>query len=119
MANAHRGEIDAELGGKHYTLCLTLGALAELEQAFGAADLVALAKRFEDGRLSARDLIVIIGRGLRGGGNPIGDDELASLSVPGGLQGYVRVASDLLAATFGATPADGTIAANPPGPQDV
>ncbi len=119
MANAHRGEIEAELGGRRYTLCLTLGALAELEQAFGASDLVALAKRFEDGRMSARDLIAIIGRGLRGGGNAIGDDELASFSVPGGLQGYVRVAADLLAATFGATPAEGTRAANPPGPRDA
>jgi len=119
MANAHRGEIEAELGGKRYTLCLTLGALAELEQEFGAGDLVALAKRFEDGRLSARDLIVIIGRGLRGGGHPIGDDELASLSVPGGLQGYVRVAADLLTATFGANPVEGTSSANPPGPRDA
>ena len=33
MANAHRGEIEATLGGKPYTLCLTLGALAELEHA--------------------------------------------------------------------------------------
>lgn len=31
MANRHRGEIEAELGGKKRTLCLTLGALAELE----------------------------------------------------------------------------------------
>jgi hypothetical protein len=119
MANAHRGEIDAELGGKTYTLCLTLGALADLEQAFGAGDLVALARRFEEGRLSARDLLIIIGRGLRGGGNPVGDDELASLSVPGSLQGYVRIASDLLAATFGVNAPEGTDAANPPGPRDA
>ena len=47
MANPHRGEIEVELGGKTYTLCLTLGALAELEQAYGGIDLIALAERFE------------------------------------------------------------------------
>ena len=31
MANRYRGEIDARLDGKPHTLCLTLGALAELE----------------------------------------------------------------------------------------
>ena len=31
MANKHRGEVTARLDGKDYTLCLTLGALAELD----------------------------------------------------------------------------------------
>lgn len=39
MTNRRRGEVAVELGGKRYTLCLTLGALAELEEAFGAGDL--------------------------------------------------------------------------------
>ncbi len=36
MPNHHRGEIEAEIGGARRTLVLTLGALAELEAAFGA-----------------------------------------------------------------------------------
>ena len=68
MPNLHRGEIEAEIGGVRRRLVLTLGALAELEAAFGADDLTALAERFGAGRLSARDLIRIIGAGLRGGG---------------------------------------------------
>ena len=47
MANAHRGEIEAKLDGKTFRLCLTLGALAELETAFGDEDMLALATRFE------------------------------------------------------------------------
>ena len=117
MANIRRGEIEAELGGEIFTLCLTLGALAELESAFGASDLVALAERFETGRLSARDLVAVIGRGLRGGGNSISDDELASLTVPGGLRGYVQIAADLLAATFGVDAPMDAPTANPPGPR--
>jgi hypothetical protein len=102
MPNRHRGEIEAELGGERRTLVLTLGALAELEHAFGAEDLMALAERFERGRMSARDAIKIIGAGLRGAGQEIGDDEVARLAAPGGAAGYVRIVSELLAATFGA-----------------
>jgi len=100
MANKYRGEIDAELGGRRRTLVLTLGALAELEAAFGAADLVALAERFGSGRLSARDLVRIIGCGLRGAGEAVSDDEVAAMATNGGAAGYVRIAAELIAATF-------------------
>uniref|UniRef100_Q07QC2 Gene transfer agent (GTA) like protein n=1 Tax=Rhodopseudomonas palustris (strain BisA53) TaxID=316055 RepID=Q07QC2_RHOP5 len=100
MANRYRGEIDAELGGRRRTLVLTLGALAELEAAFGAADLVALAERFGSGRLSARDLVRIIGCGLRGAGEAVSDDEVAAMGTEGAAAGYVRIAAELIAATF-------------------
>lgn len=101
MPNTHRGEIEAEIGGARRTLVLTLGALAELEAAFGADDLVALTERFGAGRLKARDLIRIIGAGLRGAGEKVSDDDVAQMEVSGGAQGYVRIAADLIAATFG------------------
>ncbi|TXM55641.1 GTA-gp10 family protein, partial [Methylobacterium sp. WL120] len=41
MANRRRGEVPLDLGGTRYTLCLTLGALAELEDALQAGDLAA------------------------------------------------------------------------------
>ena len=104
MANKYRGEIEAELGGIKRTLVLTLGALAELESAFGADDLVALTERIGSGRLKALDLIRIIGAGLRGAGEAIGDDEVGRLAVAGGAQGYVRIAAALIAATFGDEP---------------
>jgi len=44
MVNRHRGEIEATLDGKSYWLCLTLGALAELEHAFGEDDMLAIAE---------------------------------------------------------------------------
>lgn len=115
MANRQRGEIAAELGGKTYTLCLTLGALAELESAFAASNIAGLAARFESGGLSARDLIRIIGCGLRGAGHAMSDDEAAGLPVLGGLHGYVAIAADLIGATFGAPEAD----PNPPLPQNA
>ena len=101
MPNHHRGEIEAEIGGARRTLVLTLGALAELEAAFGADDLVALAERFGSGRLKARDLARVIGAGLRGAGEAVSDEEVARMAVAGGAAGYVRIAAQLLNATFG------------------
>jgi hypothetical protein len=101
MANPRRGEISAVLEGEEKTLCLTLGALAELEARLGAGDLTGLGERFAGGRVSARDLIAILGAGLRGGGNAITDDDLARMSVEGGLRGAAEIAARLLLATFG------------------
>lgn len=89
------------IGGEARVLCLTLGALAELEARLGAGDLMGLAERFEAGRLSARDLTAIIGAGLRGGGNALSDDDLARMTIEGGLVGAAKIAADLLAASFG------------------
>lgn len=115
MANRHRGEIEAELGGARRTLCLTLGALAELESAFGADDLAALADRFSTGRISARDAIRVIGAGLRGAGEKIADEEVAALASSDAAAGYVRVVIDLLSATFGAPETKSNV--NPPLPR--
>jgi hypothetical protein len=115
VANHHRGEIEAEIGGARRRLVLTLGALAELETAFGADDLIALAERFGAGRLKARDLVCIIGAGLRGAGEAVSDEEVAHMEVPNGAQGYVRIAADLIAATFEASPR--TAPAGPSTPQ--
>ena len=113
MPNVHRGEIEAEIGGKTRRLVLTLGALAELEAAFGVDDLVALAERFGTGRLKARDLIRIIAGGLRGAGEDVSDEDVAAMAVADGAAGYVRIAGALIAATFGG----GEGAPNPPQPQ--
>ena len=93
MANAQRGEIEAVFEGERRVLCLTLGALAELEARLGAGDLVGLSERFASGRVTARDLTAIIGAGLRGGGNAITDDDLARMAIEGGLTGAAELAA--------------------------
>jgi len=102
MANLHRGEIDATLGGRRVTLCLTLGALAELEAKFAAEDLSALGERLSEGRVSARHLIAILGAGLRGAGHAMTDEEVAAAPMDDGLKGAAEIAARLLRATFGA-----------------
>jgi len=102
MPNLHRGEIEAVFDGRAMTLCLTLGALAELEAAFGEEDMLALANRFASGRLSARDAIRVLGAGLRGAGHDLADSDVAQLQAEGGAAGFVDVVARLLTATFGA-----------------
>ena len=101
MPNPHRGEVAIVVDGEERTACLTLGALAELEARLGGGDLVGLGERFAAGRVSARDLTAILGAGLRGGGNAISDDDLARMSVEGGVRGAAEAALWLLKATFG------------------
>ena len=100
MANRHRGEIEAELGGQNYTLVLTLGALAEIEDAYGGEDMIAIAERFESGRIKASDAIKVIGAGLRGAGATLTNEDVARLSVAGGAAGFLRIVANLLKATF-------------------
>lgn len=100
MTNLHRGEIEATLDGEVYRLCLTLGALAELESAFGDGDMLALAERFEKGRFSANDAMRIIGAGLRGGGHGLADEAVALMKADGGAAGFVDIVARLLRATF-------------------
>ena len=71
IANGVRGETTATLAGVERRLCLTLGALAEMETALGVDGIGALAERLRT--LSARDLTVVLAALLRGGGEAAPD----------------------------------------------
>ena len=110
MPNRRRGEVALQLGDTRYTLCLTLGALAELEEAFGVQDLMAIAERFGTGRVSSRDLLTLFAVSLRGGGQPISDAQVAGLPLHDGIEPVAAALADLLAVTFGG----GEASSNPP-----
>lgn len=101
MANKYRGEVDAVLDGKQYRLVLTLNALAELESAFEEDDMVALAQRFDSGRLKAVDCVRILAAGLRGAGYDISNVEVGNMQTSDGAAGFVSIVARLLDATFG------------------
>jgi hypothetical protein len=115
MPNRRRGEVALQLGETRYSLCLTLGALAELEDAFGVQDLMALGQRFGTGRLSSRDLLTLLAIALRGGGHAMSDREVAGLPLHDGLAPVAAALADLLVTTFGG----GEASPNPPDPQDA
>ena len=70
-ANGARGEAVVTLDGAPRRLCLTLGALAEIETGLGVEGLAAVAERMK--ALSARDLMVVLAALLRGGGEKAPD----------------------------------------------
>ena len=118
MANRRRGEVPLELAGARYTLCLTLGALAELEDALRASDLTGLAERLGAGRPAARDLIALLGAALRGGGHAIDDEGVARLPLAGGLDAVTVALGEALAAAFGEGPEEAA-PVNPPQPREA
>lgn len=104
MANRRRGEVPLVLGAERYTLCLTLGALAELEDAFATGDLAGIAERFQRERLRARDLIALLGAALRGGGHALDDAAVAALPLAGGFSAVTAALGEVLEAAFGTAP---------------
>lgn len=64
--NAARGEVVVEIAGERVRLCLTLGALAEMETTLEAEGVEALAERL--GRMTAADLMQVLAALIRGGG---------------------------------------------------
>ncbi|SEA22999.1 gene transfer agent family protein [Rubrimonas cliftonensis] len=100
MANPIRGEASVSVDGRARTLRLTLGALAELEAGLGAEGLVDLVDRLERGGMRARDAIAVLTAGLRGAGEPVNAEDVASMRFDGGPAAAARAALALLAATF-------------------
>lgn len=102
-ANDRRGEVALAIAGVPHVLRLTLQGLAELEAAFGVADLAALGERFASGRLASRDLITILAAGLRGGGLPVSDSQVAEMQLDGGPAAALAATMRLLLLTFGSS----------------
>ena len=73
--NAARGEVLLTVDGEDHPLCLTLGGLAELEQAFGCGSLADLQTRLK--RLSAKELMTVLDILLRGAGSNCALEKIA------------------------------------------
>lgn len=77
--NAARGEVLLAIDGRARKLCVTLGALAELEAAFDVSSLAELGERLS--RPTASDLITVLAALTSGGGEAMTTAELASARV--------------------------------------
>lgn len=100
MANPWAGEVGLVLDGERHVAKLTLGALAELETGLGSGTLIELVERFEAGRFSSRDVLMLIVAGLRGGGWQGTAADLLRVEIGGGPVAAARVAAELLARAF-------------------
>jgi hypothetical protein len=93
MANPWTGEVAIWLDGQRHVAKLTLGALAELEEALKTETLLDLVQRFEERRFSTRDV-------LRGGGWQGQASDLLRVEIGGGPVEAARAAAELLARAF-------------------
>jgi Phage tail tube protein, GTA-gp10 len=100
MVNPHAGEVALTLDGQRHVAKLTLGALAELEEALETGSLLDLVERFEGGKFSTRDVLALIVAGLRGGGWQGSAADLRTVEIAGGPVEAARVAAMLLARAF-------------------
>jgi hypothetical protein len=100
MANPWAGEVDVVLDGEARRAKLTLGALAELEAALESGTLIDLVERFEQGRFSSRDVLLLVVAGLRGGGWEGGAEDLRTAEIGGGPVAAIRIAAELLSRAF-------------------
>ena len=96
--NAARGEVLLTINGAERRLCVTLGALAELEAAFDVVSLTELGERLA--QLTASDLLIVLSVLCAGGGEPMTTAELASARID------AKAAASAVAAAFQAAFAD-------------
>ena len=74
--NAARGEVEVVIGGERVRLCLTLGALAEIEAGLNVEGVSGLVERLRT--LRAGDLAVVLAALIGGGGRE--EDEARRLA---------------------------------------
>ena len=77
MPNAIRGEAGLDAGGKSYRLLFTLGALAEIEDGLGLAELSAVGARLKHARTG--DVAIVAAALLRGGGHDLSPADVLKL----------------------------------------
>lgn len=100
MVNPWAGEVSLTIDGEARVLKLTLGALAELEDALESGTLIDVVARFEGGTVRTRDVLALIVAGLRGGGWKGRAADLMQAEIVGGPVEAARVAALLLARAF-------------------
>ncbi len=79
LANAQRGEALLDIDGRPVKLCLTLGALAELETALDVTSIAELGGRLA--ALTASDLLLVLAALASGGGEPMSRADLAKAHI--------------------------------------
>ena len=90
--NRARGEVLLEIDGQPVRLCVTLGALAELEAAFDVASLADLGERLA--YLTASDLVLVLSALIAGGGEAVTTAQLSAARIE------PRAAAEAVAAAF-------------------
>jgi len=79
LVNSARGESNLLINGIPHRLCLTLGALAQIETGLGLSAEDSLPDRLSN--ISANDVLLILQALLAGGGNPVSVEAMSDSSL--------------------------------------
>jgi len=100
MANPWRGDVALVIEGETHVARLTLGALAELEETLQEGPLSAVVERCDRNTFSSRDVLALLGAGLRGGGSDLSVQQFLHARIEGGPMAAAKAAAELLARAF-------------------
>lgn len=98
-----RGDTTVKLAGREIKLRLTLGAMAEIEDALGVPSINEALARVTNS--NARAMMAMLSAMARAGGTPLGADEIAALDIS-------EVAAALTGAINTIAPAEGAASAD-------
>jgi Phage tail tube protein, GTA-gp10 len=113
MTNKRRGDAELNTGERAYTMRLTLGALAEIEDGLALNDLSEIEARLR--KLRAGDLAVVAAALLRGGGHEMTPADV--LRLPADIGAVVRAVTETFSVAGGADDGGSEGKAGPfPGP---
>lgn len=79
MSNIHAGQVDLPAGSKTLRLAMTLGAMAEIEEAFELDSIADLGTKLQKPKI--KDLLVILSALTQGGGEKVSVEELKQLPI--------------------------------------
>jgi len=77
LANKQRGEVDLQIGEQSYTLCVTLGGLAEIEDVLGCETLDQFSEKLS--KMSMKSTIQVLEKLMRKDGKPVNIEEIREL----------------------------------------
>lgn len=97
-AKKRRGETEFTADGVTYKLCMTLGAMDEIETIFELASITDLSEVFANNKVKVGQLIGLLGALIRGGGHDISDET---------VRGFDLTAVEAFAAAMDAINAQG------------
>jgi len=100
MANPNRGEVEVDLGDQTYKTRLNLDGIVRIENDLNMS-IVQAAQRLSEGAMPVNQIVVIIHRALKGGGNKVEQKDVQKIIWDAGLADAMKVVGLILTSVLG------------------
>ena len=99
MSSLQKGIHNVSLAGKDYKTRLTLDSIVEIEQTTNTG-IIKLCQKMADSDISISDIILVLTKGLRGGGNNIQESDTKKIIEEAGIIESTRAVATMLTASL-------------------